>query len=133
MAHLEVLIGAVAAFLLGFLWYTALFGSAWKAETGITDEEAQDGMLRTHGLSFLMMAVISFGINFWINKHDPQWHTFPHGAFHGILAGAIFCLPAITINYLYQRKSLKLWLIDAGYVLAFCALSGGVMAALSLG
>ena len=41
MAHLEILIGAAAAFMLGFLWYTALFGKAWQAETGISDEDAQ--------------------------------------------------------------------------------------------
>ena len=59
--------------------------------------------------------------------------TFVHGGFHGALAGLMFAVPATAINYLYQKKSLKLFLIDAGYLVAFMALSGGVMAALKLG
>ena len=133
MAFLEPVIGGLAAFLLGFAWYTALFGKAWQAETGITDEQAQEGMALTHGLSFLMMIIISFGINFVINMHEPADQTFVHGAFHGLLACAMFALPLVVIHYLYQKKSLKLILIDGGYALAFFALSGGVMAALNLG
>ncbi|MFT5167530.1 MAG: hypothetical protein ACI8P3_002768 [Saprospiraceae bacterium] len=52
---------------------------------------------------------------------------------HGALIALQYALPAVAIHYLYQRKSLKLFLIDAGYVLAFFALSGGVVAALKLG
>lgn len=133
MAYLEVLIGALSAFLLGFGWYTALFGKAWQAETGVTDEQAQSGIAMTHGLAFLMMCVMSFQINFIINFHELAEQTFVHGAFHGLMAAVFLPVPAVAINYLYQKKSLKLFLIDAGYILAFCALSGGVMAALKLG
>jgi hypothetical protein len=133
MAYLEVLIGGLSAFLLGFGWYTALFGKAWQAETGVTDEQAKSGMALTHGLSFLMMCIISFNINYIINFHEVADQTFVHGAFHGVMVAAFVAVPAVAINYLYQKKSLKLFLIDAGYVLAFCALSGGVMSALKLG
>lgn len=133
MAFLEPIIGGAAAFLLGFAWYTALFGKAWQAETGVTDEQAQSGMALTHGLSFLMMCLVSFGINYVINLHTPEDQTFVHGAFHGVLASALYCVPAIAINYLYQKKSFKLFVIDASFILAWCALSGGIMAALHLG
>ena len=133
MAYVEILLGALAAFLLGFGWYTALFGKLWQQETGITDEEAQKDMALTHGLSFLMMLVISFGINYIINMHEVADQTFVHGAFHGAMSCLIYGLPLIAIHYLYQRKSMKLFLIDAGYAVAFFALSGGVMSALKLG
>jgi hypothetical protein len=133
MAYLEPVIGGIAAFLLGFAWYTALFGKAWQAETGITDEQAQQGMGITHGVSLLMMIILSFGINMIVNMHTPEEQTFVHGAFHGLEMAGIFALPLMVINYLYQKKSFKLMLIDGGYALAFCALSGGVMAALKLG
>ncbi len=132
MEYLEPIIGAVAAFALGFLWYTSLFGKAWQAETGISDEEAQKDMPRTHGLAFLMMVVLSYAVNIIIGYHEPADQTFMHGGLHGILAAVFYCVPAIAINYLYQRKSLKLFLIDAVYVVLFLGLSGGVMAALKL-
>jgi len=132
MEFLEPVIGGIAAFLLGFLWYTALFGKVWQAETGITDEEARKGIALTHGLALLMMIFLSFGVNFIIGMHKVEDQTFVHGAFHGMMAALSFCVPAIAINYLYQKKSLKLFLIDAAYVVAFLALSGGVMSALKL-
>lgn len=74
-----------------------------------------------------------FQINMIINFHELADQTFVHGAFHGLLAAVFMPLPAVAINYLYQKKSFKLYLIDAGYILAFCALAGGVMSWLKLG
>ncbi|MBK8567280.1 MAG: DUF1761 domain-containing protein [Saprospiraceae bacterium] len=130
MAYLEILIGAVAAFLLGFAWYTVLFGKAWQAETGITDDQAKAGVAMTHGLAFVMMAVLAYSVNMMIGYHDLAEQTFTHGAFHGMLMALTVGLPAVAINYLYQKKSLKLFLIDGGYLVAFMVLMGGVMAAL---
>ena len=133
MQYLEPVIGGLAAFMLGFAWYTALFGKIWQAETGITDEEAQSGMAITHGGAFLMMIIISFGLNFIVNMHPPEEQTFVHGAFHGALACAMYALPLMVINYLYQKKSFKLMCVDGLYAICFFALSSGVMAALKLG
>lgn len=132
MEYLEPVIGALAAFLLGFAWYTALFGKAWQAETGITDEQAQSGVAMTHGLAFVCMIIISYGINYIVGLHPIEDQTFVHGGFHGAMTAVIYAIPLIAIHYLYQKKSLKLFLIDAGYALAFFALSGAVMAAVKL-
>lgn len=132
MEFLEPVIGAAGAFLLGFAWYTALFGKAWQAETGITDEQAQDGMAITHGGAFLMMVILSFGINYVVNLHDPAEQTLIHGAFHGAMIAVQFAVPLMIINCLYQKKSLKLMLIDGLYAVCFMAVSGGIMAALKL-
>ncbi len=133
MVYVEALLGGLAAFMLGFLWYTALFGKAWQAESGITDEQAQQGLAKTHGLAFLMMCVIAYGINVVINYHGVEDQTFVHGAFHGVMPALFAALPAMAIHYLYQKKSLKLFLIDGGYIVLFFALAGGVCALLKLG
>ncbi len=133
MQYLEPVIGAFAAFMLGFAWYTALFGKAWQAETGITDEQAQSGIAITHGTAFLMMIVISFGLNYVVNLHAIEEQTFVHGAFHGAHSCLLFALPLLVIHYMYQKKSFKLIMIDGLYALSFFALSSGVMAALKLG
>ncbi|MEE9438317.1 MAG: DUF1761 domain-containing protein [Saprospiraceae bacterium] len=131
MEYLEILIAAIAAFLLGFVWYTALFGKAWQTESGITDDEARSDIGRTHGLSFLMMLILAYGIKFIVDMHKPEEQTLTHGAFHGLMIAGMFCLPAVTINYLYQKRSLKMYLIDAGYLLSFCAVMGGVLGLLN--
>lgn len=132
MGYLELFIAAIAAFLLGFAWYTALFGKAWQAETGISSDQAKSGAALTHGLAFLMMLVLAYAINYVVAMHDVAEQTFAHGAFHGMLAALLYGLPAVAINYLYQKKSLKLFLIDGGYLVAFMALEGGILAALKL-
>jgi hypothetical protein len=68
-----------------------------------------------------------------IKRLDLADQTFAFGALHGALAVLFYGAAAIGIHYLYQKKSLKLFLIDASYTVAFLALSGGVMAALHLG
>jgi len=132
MQFVEPIIGGIAAFALGFFWYTTLFGKAWQAETGISDEEAQKDVARTHGLALLMMIIMSYAVNIIIGFHPVEEQTFLHGALHGALAGLFYAATSTAINYLYQRKSLKLFLIDASYQVLFLALSGGVMAALKL-
>lgn len=133
MEYLEPVLGGLAAFILGSVWYTVLFGKVWQAETGLSDEDAQKDMARTHGLAFVMMVILSYAVNMIINYHDPADQTFMHGGFHGIMAGIFYAAPVTAINYLYQRKSLKLFLIDAAYLILLLGLSGGVMAALKLG
>lgn len=132
MTLLEIPIGALAAFLLGFAWYTALFGKAWQAETGITDEQAQSNMALTHGLAFLMMGVIAWGMSRGANYHPIEEQTFIHGGFHGLMTALKYALPTLTIHYLYQRKSFKLWAIDASYMLLVFMLIPAVMYALKL-
>lgn len=132
MVFAEIGIAALAAFMLGFLWYTALFGKAWQAEVGISDEEATKGMAVTHGLAFLMMAIIGFGISYVVHLHGLDEQNFVHGAFHGAMIAGMYCLPAVAIHYLYQKKTLKLFLIDGSYILIFCCLMGGVLALLKL-
>ncbi len=127
MNYLEILLAAIAAFMLGFLWYTALFGKVWQAETGISDEQAQSGMAMTHGLAFLMMLVIAYFINGGANYHPIEEQTFVHGGFHGGYTALKYALPAVAIHYLYQKKSLKLFLIDGVYVLLFFALMGALL------
>lgn len=133
MEFLELIIAAFAAFMLGFAWYTALFGKQWQRLTGVTDEQANSGIAVTHGLAFLMMIVIAYGINYVVNLHPVEEQTFMHGALHGAMSCAMAALPALVIHYSYQKKSPMLMLIDGSYLLAFFALMGGVLAALKLG
>lgn len=133
MQFVEPIIGGIAAFALGALWYTKLFGKAWQVETGLSDEDVQGDVARTHGLALLMMIIMSFVLNFIIGMHPLEEQTLVHGGFHGALLALMVAVPAITINYLYQRKSLKLYLIDAAYMVALLTVSGAVMAALKLG
>lgn len=68
-----------------------------------------------------------------IKRLDLADQTFAFGALHGALAGLFYGATAIGTHYLDQKKSLKLFLIDASYTVALLALFGGIMAVLHLG
>lgn len=54
-----------------------------------------------------------------IKRLDLADQTFAFGALHGALAGLFYGATAIGTHYLDQKKSLKLFLIDASYELLY--------------
>lgn len=121
---LAVVLGAVAFFAVGAIWYSVLFGKAWQKETGITDEVAAQGnMPLIFGLCFLLELVISATLWHLIARTDAS----PHGVMlMAVGLGACVMVPAIGINYLYLRKTMKHFLIDAGHFIVGMAAMGGV-------
>lgn len=131
MQYLEILIAAAVAFLLGSIWYSALFGKIWQKEVGLSDEDVQGNVGLTFGLSFVMFLIISFLMDYFWGSHIHDG-TIGHGAFHGMQGALFSAVPLMIINYLYQRRSFKLMAIDSLYAIAFFAVMGAMLAALPL-
>ncbi len=121
---LAVVLGAVAFFAVGAIWYSFLFSKAWQAEVNLTDEQkASFNMPLTFGLCFLAELVIAATVGHmfdYLEPNDKSKMMISVGLAIGIMA------PALGINYLFMRKSLKLWLIDAGHLIVGMAALGGV-------
>lgn len=126
--YLAVITGGIVAWVIGSLWYSPLlFGKAWQKEVGMTDEDLKGAnMPLIFGTSLLLMIVMAFGISPIIASHgdDMAWH---HGMFHGLMVGLMFIATSIGINYLYQRKSFKLFLIDAVYQVLIVVIAGLIL------
>ncbi|MCB1554534.1 MAG: DUF1761 domain-containing protein [Xanthomonadales bacterium] len=108
-----VLAAAVASFLLGGLWYSPLlFGKAWQREAGLSDAQLAGGnMALIFGLSFVLALVASFVFAMFLGPRPPM--ALGLGA--GFSAGLCWVASSFGINYLFERKSLKLFLINGGY------------------
>lgn len=66
---------ALIPLLVGFFWYgKALFGNAWMAATGLTEEKAQSGnMLLIFGLTYLFGLFLSFAMMQWgVHQYATQ-------------------------------------------------------------
>ncbi|MGI9541814.1 MAG: DUF1761 domain-containing protein [Cyclobacteriaceae bacterium] len=128
--YLATGVAALASFALGALWYSpVLFGKAWQKELGFTDEYLKEGnMGKTFGSSFVLMAVMAFGMAMLVQGHgeDIGW---AQGLHHGLYVGIGFVATSMGINYLYQRRSLKLWAIDSGYQILFLCIMGMILGA----
>lgn len=107
------IIAAVSAFVLGGLWYSpALFAKAWQRETGLSDEQlnaASKGKI--FGLSFIACLVGAVVFSMFVGP-DPAL-GFAVGA--GSAVGVFWVAGSFGVNYLFELKSVKLWLINGGY------------------
>ena len=126
---LAVVLGALAFFVVGAVWYTALFGKAWQKATGLTDEQLKTGanMPLIFGLAFLAELVVATTLAHQFSFGEPSARGKMMIAL-GYAGGLM--IPALAINYLFLRKSLTLFLIDAGHLLVGMAAMGGVFVAL---
>jgi uncharacterized membrane protein len=65
----------------------------------------------------------------YLMKYGKEFRLFSHGALHGMILGLFVLLPVIGTNALFERKSWKYILINAGYWAISAALVGGVICA----
>ncbi len=119
---LAILVAAAAGFLVGGLWYGPLFGKIWMAENGFTEDELKKAnMLKIYGLTFAFSVLSAVFLGHLLAFFDTSTRaTLMISA--GIALGYI--VPAIGTNYLFARKSGKLFAIDAGYWVVFYAAMG---------
>ncbi|MFM7403606.1 MAG: DUF1761 domain-containing protein [Erythrobacter sp.] len=119
-----VLAGAAAFFAVGMLWYGVLFSRLWQRAAGLTNTQLQGGnMALIFALTFAFEMLIAMVLWHLLARTDPAPHVVMMMAV-GFAGGVM--VPAIGINYLYLRKSLALFLIDAGHFLFGMAAMGGV-------
>ena len=125
-----VLVSAFAFWGLGALWYSPfLFGRRWQKEVGMTKEVAKKtNMFMLMGLSMLLMLFMTWALNFMINSHKAEDVTMWSGVMYGVFTGFFFSMLTIGINYLYQRRSLVLWLIDGLYAVIGMGIAGLILA-----
>jgi hypothetical protein len=110
---LPSLIAALSAFVLGGLWYSPyLFGKVWQREAGLSDEQLRGAnKARIFGLSFVLCLAAAIAFSMVIT---PEASFFM--AFHsGVGVGLFWVATSFGVNYLFEQKSFKLWLINAGY------------------
>lgn len=111
--HWAVLAAAVSAFVLGGLWYSpVLFGNAWLKETGLRKEQldAANPPL-TFGVSFVLALLASLVFALFLGPRP----AFGFALAAGLMAGLFWVGTSFGINYLFEHKSLRLFLINAGY------------------
>ena len=111
---LAIVLATVVFFAVGAVWYSALFARPWQREVGLSDEQLKGGrsIPLIMGTCLLQEFVVVLMLGHLFERIQPGDHAKMMMA-SGF--GLAIMAPAIGINYLYQRKSLKLFLIDAGH------------------
>jgi hypothetical protein len=117
-----VLVAAIANFILGFLWYTPLFGKAWAKEIGIDMTRKPTGGEMAKGMTF--MVVGNFFMAYVFAHNNAAWSFVPganemstsltiiNAAFFTWLG---FYLPVDLSRVAWEKASWKLFGINTGY------------------
>lgn len=112
---LAVLLAALSSFVIGGLWYSLLFAKPWQRAAGVTDEQLKSGTVRIFAGSFLIAIVMAASLAAFISTGGAVF-----GLLAGLAAGITWVAAAFGINYLFERRSVRLFLVNAGYnVLSF--------------
>jgi hypothetical protein len=129
VSYLAVIAAAVASFALGGVWYSPLlFSKAWQRESGVTDAQMQGAnMALIFGTTFVLCLLASFVFAMFLGPRP----SINLGMGAGVAAGVFWVASSFGINYLFERKSMKLFLINAGYHALQFTIIGLVLALLS--
>ena len=110
---IATLVATISAFVLGGLWYSpVMFAKAWQHDTGLSDEQlnaASKG--RIFGTSFILIAIGAIIFSMFVGP-DPEL-GFALGA--GSSVGFAWVAASFGVNYLFELKSMRLFLINGGY------------------
>lgn len=117
-----ILAAALAAFAVGAIWYGALFSKAWQRAAGMSDTQIQSGnMAVIFGLTFLFEVAMATMLAHNFDRLGQP--ALPIKMMISVGIALAFIIPAMGVNYLYLRKTLAHFLIDAGHwIMSFAAM-----------
>jgi hypothetical protein len=122
---LSVIVATLASFFVGSLWYSPLmFSKIWQRELKLSDEEIRNASM---GLIFSSAFVLNFLAAIVLEMFLGKDSTLTGGLIAGLLVGIAWVTTALGTNYLFARKSFKLFLIDAGYFVVYYAVMGLIL------
>ena len=123
--HPAIIVAAILAFVIGGIWYGPLFGNAWMAETGLSPEAVAKGNpAKIYGLSFFWILIMAYNLGFFLG--DPSLSP-GMATFYGFATGFGWIAMAIFVIGLFERRSVKLMLINGGYMTVTLTLMGLVI------
>ena len=115
-----IAVAAIAYWVLGSLWYSpVLFAKKWIAylKIDVNAPDAKKGMGLMFGGSLVLMFVQALAIAIIAERLHLRGAGWMSGLKLGALTGACLCATTIGVNYLYEKKQLGLFLINALYAL----------------
>jgi len=125
---IAVLLSALAGYAIGAVWYMAL-ANPWMKAAGLTPETIKGADGKQNPLPFIIaalanivMATMLFGILVHVGDPTPR-----RGMMSAIFIWIGFVATTLAVNYAYQKKPLRLTLIDGGHWLVNLAAQGAIL------
>ncbi|HLG35590.1 MAG TPA: DUF1761 domain-containing protein [Bacteroidia bacterium] len=135
---LAVLIAVVANFILGFIWYTPLFGKAWGKEMGYSADKKPPAGALAKGMIFMVIG--NFLMAYVFAHNMAVWNPLTWGQAASTMSVTETAFSAAFFTWLgfyfpgelgrvaWESKSWKLFFINTGYHFASLLLVAMILA-----
>jgi hypothetical protein len=134
--YLAVLAAAVAYFVIGAVWYMALFGKIWTKLMGFnklskSEEKAMKGKMgMAMAINFVACLLASYCMAYSVLSGSSFYHVT--GVVAGLQSGFWIWLGFIVTSQInsviWDRRPVKLYLINVGYYLVSYLAVGTILA-----
>lgn len=124
ISWLGVLVAAASAFVVGGLWYSVLFAKPWQRVAGVTDEQLKSRVVPTFVGAFLLAVVMAVVLAAFIGAGGVVFGTLA-----GLAAGLAWVAATIGMIYLFERRSLAHFAINASYAVVAYTAMGAILGA----
>ena len=123
---IAIVVSALAGFAVGALWYGPVFGKVWMRESAVTMDKARSAnMPKLYGMVLVLNLIAAGSLDMFIGPNA----TWRFGLFAGFMTGLTFVATALGVIYLFEFRSLRLWLINAGYQVVIFSVMGTILGA----
>lgn len=123
---LAILVATVVGFLIGGLWYGPLFGKAWMAALGKTEDDIQPTPA-PFVISFVTSAITAIVLAALMPAAGVAGAL--SGAVFGLAMGIGFIATAMASDAAFCGWPASLWAIQAGYRVTYTMVMGAILAA----
>lgn len=111
---LAVIVAAIVQFALGALWYSnAMFAQAWMTDNNIKPGDIKQGtgdMAWRYGSTLVLFFLIS-----WVLAALLSSASIADAVNASVVIGLGLIACSMAIHYIYENKTLRLFIINAGY------------------
>ena len=127
--YVAVLLAAVSAMVVGSVWYGPLFGASWMKLVGISKADIdKKEMPKLYGIMFLGALVEAYVLSHFIHYAGAVGPML--GAKTGLWAWLGFVATTMIGNYMFAKRPMNLFYIDAGYALVNLMIMGAIIASM---
>jgi hypothetical protein len=108
-----VLAAAVSSLVLGAVWYSpVLFARPWMRESGVSEEKAKAANpAKTLGTAFVLALLGAAVFALFLGPRPAPGFAVASG----FAAGLCWVAGSFGINYAFEQRSVRLFLINGGY------------------
>lgn len=115
--YIAVIAAAIIFFIIGALWFSVLFGVTWSQELTrhniVIKEPTSHEIMIKMGLNFVKNLILACALAVLVSITGSK--TALSGVLLGALVGCCIAASAMADIFIWESRSLKLFLIDASY------------------